>query len=72
MALASEPEEDPPSPDDDSTPGEAPHIAEAHFEQVPATHEGAGTPLTFRLVFSEAPNVSYRTLRDIALQATNG
>ena len=37
----------------------------ASFSDVPAAHDGS-TPFTFKLTFSEAPDVSYVTLRDHA------
>ena len=44
----------------------------ARFEGLPeGTHGGAGTPFTFRLVFSEAVSATPEGLRDHALQVTN-
>ena len=42
----------------------------ASFSDVPATH--AGTPFTFTLTFSEAPDVSYVVLRDDAFAVSGG
>ncbi len=63
-----------PSPDDSTPPDDDGSTTPltASFENVPATHDGEGTPVTFRLSFSEPVTASYRTLRDIALQATKG
>ena len=44
----------------------------ANFNQIPAEHGGPGTTFTVRLLFSEAPNVSYRVLWDEAFDATRG
>ena len=46
----------------------------ASFSNVPAEHGGAGEAnrFTFDLTFSEAPKVSYRTLRDHAFSITGG
>ena len=44
----------------------------ARFEQAPAEHEGPDSAFTVRLVFSEPVPASYRTLRDQAIEATNG
>ena len=43
----------------------------AAFEDVPEEHDGTSV-FTFRVRFSEAPAVSFRTLRDEALTATGG
>ncbi len=43
----------------------------ASFVDVPAEHDGSSI-FTFRLAFSEAPQVGFRTLRDEALTATGG
>ena len=43
----------------------------AHFEDVPSSHDGSST-FEFGLVFSEGPEVSYRTLRDSAFDVDNG
>ena len=43
----------------------------ASFADVPEEHDGSSV-FTFRLAFSEAPRVSFRTLRDQALKATGG
>ena len=42
----------------------------ASFSEVPESHTGAR--FTFVLTFSEAPKVSYRTLRDVAFDVTDG
>ncbi len=42
----------------------------ASFSEVPESH--AGARFTFVLTFSEAPKVSYRTLRDVAFDVTDG
>ena len=44
----------------------------ASFSGMPSEHDGAGTPFTFRLQFSEAPDVSYTVLRDEAFDVTGG
>ena len=44
----------------------------ASFSGVPAEHEGPGTTFTFGLTFSEEFDLSYRTLRDEALEASGG
>ena len=43
----------------------------ASWENVPEGHDGE-TPLAFRLAFSEAIGISYRTLRDHSLEVTGG
>ena len=43
----------------------------AEFRNVPPEHDGS-SGFTFRLAFSEAPRVSFRTLRDEALAASGG
>ena len=43
----------------------------AEFRNVPPEHDGS-SGFTFRLAFSEAPRVSFRTLRDQALAASGG
>ena len=43
----------------------------ASFEKVPESHDGS-TAFTFELRFSEEPAISYRTLRDAALEVTGG
>ena len=50
------------------------HALTARFANVPAEHGGPGEAnrFTFDLTFSEAPEVSYRTLRDHAFTVTGG
>ena len=50
------------------------HALTASFANVPAEHGGPGEAnrFTFDLTFSEAPEVSYRTLRDDAFTVTGG
>ena len=50
------------------------HALTASFSNVPAEHGGPGEAnrFTFDLIFSEAPEVSYRTLRDDAFTVTGG
>ena len=50
------------------------HAVTARFASVPAEHGGPGEAnrFTFDLTFSEAPEVSYRTLRDHAFTVTGG
>ena len=50
------------------------HALTASFANVPAEHGGPGETnrFTFDLIFSEAPEVSYRTLRDDAFTVTGG
>ena len=50
------------------------HALTARFASVPAEHGGPGEAnrFTFDLIFSEAPEVSYRTLRDDAFTVTGG
>ena len=50
------------------------HALTASFANVPAEHGGPGEAnrFTFDLIFSEAPEVSYRTLRDDAFTVTGG
>ena len=50
------------------------HALTASFANVPAEHGGPGEAnrFTFDLIFSEAPEVSYRTLRDGAFTVTGG
>ena len=50
------------------------HALTASFANVPAEHGGPGEAnrFTFDLFFSEAPEVSYRTLRDDAFTVTGG
>ena len=50
------------------------HALTARFASVPAEHGGPGEAnrFTFDLTFSEAPEVSYRTLRDHAFTVTGG
>ena len=50
------------------------HALTASFAHVPAEHGGPGEAnrFTFDLTFSEAPEVSYRTLRDHAFTVTGG
>ena len=43
----------------------------AEFRNVPPEHDGSNG-FTFRLAFSEAPEVTFRTLRDQALSASGG
>ena len=43
----------------------------AEFADLPSTHDGA-TPFTFELRFSEAPTISYVTVRDALFDVTNG
>ena len=49
---------------------EPPPPLTASFSNVPAEHDG--TPFTFALTFSEAPEVSYVTLREDAFAVTGG
>lgn len=44
----------------------------ARFEGVPASHGGPGVVFTFRVRFSEAPDVSYVVLRDQAFSVSGG
>ena len=48
-----------------------PDALTAAFEDVPEEHDGS-SPFILRLAFSEAPKLSFRTLRDEALTATGG
>ena len=48
-----------------------PDALTAAFEDVPEEHDGS-SPFILRLAFSEAPKLSFRTLRDQALTATGG
>ena len=48
-----------------------PDALTAAFEDVPEEHDGS-SPFILRLAFSEAPRLSFRTLRDEALTATGG
>ena len=43
----------------------------ARFSQLPASHDGA-TAIVFRISFSDTFEMDFRTLRDEALEATNG
>ncbi len=52
------------------TADEPPEPLTASFGSVPAEHDG--TPFTFALTFSEAPEVSYVTLREDAFAVTGG
>ena len=49
----------------------APVALTAAFDDVPEEHDGSGV-FILRLAFSEAPKLSFRTLRDEALTATGG
>ena len=42
------------------------------FDNVPAGHAGAGANFTFRVLFSEEPDVSFRVLRDESFAVTGG
>ena len=51
----------------------APEPLTASFSNLPAAHDGEGTTFTFDLAFSEhVEGLSFRTLRDEALDATGG
>ena len=51
----------------------APEPLTASFSNLPAAHDGEGTTFTFALAFSEhVEGLSFRTLRDEALDATGG
>ena len=50
----------------------APEPLTASFSGVPAKHGGQGETFTFELAFSENLELSYKTPRDEALQATGG
>ena len=50
---------------------ENPPLLTAEFSGAPSSHDGS-SPFTFALTFSEAPSISYRTLRDHAFETTNG
>ena len=43
----------------------------ASFTDVPSAHTGSGT-FTFRILFSESPDVGFRTLRDESFSVTGG
>ncbi len=64
------PDADDGSNDGGATVTEEPGPLTASFSDVPAVHDG--TPFTFTLTFSEAPDVSYVVLRDDAFAVSGG
>ena len=58
-----------PAPTPETVPGESPLIAA--FAEVPASHNGKDS-VQFQLLFTETVSTSYKTLRDVAIQAENG
>ena len=62
----------PVEPEPTTAPAPAPVELTAEFRNVPTTHNGSD-PFTMELHFSEdIPELGYRTVRDTALEATNG
>ena len=61
-----------PTPEPTSAPAPAPAELTAEFHNVPTTHNGRDT-FTLELHFSEnIPELSYRTIRDTALEVSDG
>ena len=61
----------PPTPTPTPTPTPKPTPLTASFEDEAETHNGADS-FTFRIEFSEAISISYKTLRDHSLDVTDG